>query len=194
MDWRRRRHSRRKKRSRSRTPWNRVGANSRSDAGARGEPSPNSACHRGPRWPQGIVGSITHCKGFVGAVVAPAHALHAIGFDAERADPLALDLIPSVCTAREIAWVESQQIAPSIDWPKVIFSAKEALHKCVSPSTGRMLDFRDVTLLIDPDRLTFEATAAAPGSADGVDLARVRGRIAPGERFVFTYAVFNDAP
>src|SRR4051812_24879633 len=35
---------------------------------------------RMPVWPAGVVGSITHCRGFVGAVVAPADQLRAIGF------------------------------------------------------------------------------------------------------------------
>jgi len=147
---------------------------------------------RAPRWPQGIVGSITHCSGFVGAVVAPARRVRAIGFDAERADPLDSDLIHLVCTAPEIAWVGTQRSAPSTDWPKVIFSAKEAVHKCVSPLFGRMLDFIDVTLELDPIFCTFRAHASTPRSAIGVDLASVRGRIAITDEFVFTCAFIDS--
>lgn len=36
-----------------------------------------------PRWPTGIVGSMTHCDGYRGAAVAPAGRIHTLGVDAE---------------------------------------------------------------------------------------------------------------
>jgi 4'-phosphopantetheinyl transferase EntD len=143
---------------------------------------------RGPCWPKGIVGSITHCKGFVGAVVENAHRLCAIGFDAERAEPLESDLVPLVCTTDETAWVGGQRSAPVIDWPKIIFSAKESVHKCISPLSGRMLDFLDVTLVLDAAAMTFTVAAARPSSAIGLELERIRGRMAVNKQFVFTCA------
>jgi 4'-phosphopantetheinyl transferase EntD len=147
---------------------------------------------RAPRWPSEVVGSITHCKGFVGAVVAPTQRLRSIGFDAERGDALEQDLVSSICTAREIAWLAARAVAPFLDWPKIIFSAKEAVHKCVAPVSGIMLDFLDVTLTIDALAMTFVVDEARPGSSQGVDLAGVRGRIAHDERFVFTCAFIDS--
>src|SRR5215831_15185692 len=37
--------------------------------------------NRSPRWPEGFVGSITHCDGLVAAVVAPADRIEGIGLD-----------------------------------------------------------------------------------------------------------------
>ncbi len=49
-----------------------------------------------PRWPEGVVGSMTHCAGYRGAAVARTADLTAIGIDAEPNEPLpagVLDLI-----------------------------------------------------------------------------------------------------
>ena len=73
-----------------------------------------------------------------------------------------------------------------VDWPKVIFSAKEALHKCISPVFGTMLDFVDVTLDIDAANLEFSARLARPAAK--VDLSAVRGRFAFSDTFVFACA------
>ncbi|HEY4132967.1 MAG TPA: 4'-phosphopantetheinyl transferase superfamily protein [Gemmatimonadaceae bacterium] len=148
---------------------------------------------RAPRWPSEFVGSITHCKGFVGAVVAPVHRLRSIGFDAERADALAPDLISSICTSRELEWISHRAVSPFVDWPKIIFSAKEAVHKCISPLSGRMLDFLDVTLTIDDTTMAFTVSEARPGASQGADLSSVRGQIAHDERFVFTCAFVDSS-
>ena len=42
---------------------------------------------RAPVWPPNIVGSITHCDGFVGVAVARQGVIRGIGLDAERARP-----------------------------------------------------------------------------------------------------------
>jgi 4'-phosphopantetheinyl transferase EntD len=146
------------------------------------------------------VGSITHCKGFVGAVVAPANQLQAIGFDAERADALDPDLIRLICTPAELEWIRLRRHGnpadwvDGVDWPKAFFSAKEAIHKCIWPLWDRMLDFLDVTIEMDPDRQTFSAHESRPGAAAGIDFEQMRGRVAATERFVFTCAFVESLP
>lgn len=146
---------------------------------------------RAPVWPTGIVGSITHCTGFVGAAVAAANTLQAIGFDAERDEPLAADLIPLVCTAREVAWLEGRATS-AIDWAKVIFSAKESVHKCIWPLSGQTLDFLDVTVAIDSDLMAFSVRETKRPSVAGLNLDRLRGRIAIAEPFIFASAFMNS--
>jgi 4'-phosphopantetheinyl transferase EntD len=148
------------------------------------------AADRAPIWPAGVVGSITHCKGFVGAAAARRSSLRSIGFDAERADPLSAELVRLICTGPEIAWIAEQSAdrsaeqspAPQLDWPKAMFSAKEAVYKCIAPVFGRMLDFLDVTLAIDVDSLAFTMTSGE------LDLAAVRGQLAVSRAFVFACA------
>src|ERR671914_1172478 len=51
---------------------------------------------RAPRWPVGVVGSMTHCAGYRAAAVARSGELCGLGIDAEPGRPLpdeALDLV-----------------------------------------------------------------------------------------------------
>lgn len=126
-------------------------------------------------------------------MVAFVRCLSAIGFDAETAEPLRPELVPMICTAREREWANRQRFAQTVDWPKLIFSAKEAVHKSTAPRSGVMLDFLDVELDFDPERSTFEARPAAPGSALGVNLSAVRGRFEVTAGFVYTCAFIPAA-
>ncbi|HTE44651.1 MAG TPA: 4'-phosphopantetheinyl transferase superfamily protein [Gemmatimonadaceae bacterium] len=150
--------------------------------------------YRAPCWPADVVGSITHCTGFVGAAVAPTECLRAIGFDAERAESLDADIVSLICTPAEIAWARERQDGRELEWAKVIFSAKEAIHKCVWPLFGQLLDFLDVTLALDPVGHTFSARAATPAARAGADLACITGRVAVTKRLVFTCAFVESSP
>lgn len=143
---------------------------------------------RAPLWPAGAVGSITHCPGFVGALVAHADAWRGLGFDAEGAGPLGDEIRTMICSSAELEWISVTRSPSSGDWPKVIFSAKEAVHKCIAPLTGTMLDFLDVTISLDPARGTFRARAASTRAESMPLLRRVTGRFALTGQFVLTAA------
>lgn len=98
---------------------------------------------RAPQWPDGFVGSITHCLGFVGAAVARVDVVRAIGLDAEPVKGHEPGVVRLVCTPRELdRWREYR----GRDWESLVFSAKEAVFKCLNPLTGVWLDFQDVAL------------------------------------------------
>jgi 4'-phosphopantetheinyl transferase EntD len=148
---------------------------------------------RGPLWPSGIVGSITHCVGFVGAAVARSTSLTSIGFDVEPATPLGQDLVSLVCRVEEIESVGSMTPLAGAGWFKVLFSAKEAIHKCISPLSGIMLDFRDVTVGLLPEAGAFSAQLR-PGLANDLlpDFGRIAGRYVVTPDFVFTSATIKN--
>lgn len=100
---------------------------------------------RDPIWPEGIVGSITHCAGFVAAAVAPSKSIRGLGLDAEPAEALGEELVPLICTPGERDWLSHIDR----DWGKALFSAKEAVFKCLFPLTRTWLDFQDVSLSFD---------------------------------------------
>jgi 4'-phosphopantetheinyl transferase EntD len=143
---------------------------------------------RAPVWPAGFVGSITHCTGFVGAVVARSSELGGIGFDAEVSAPLSADIMRAVCTSRELEWIAGAGVLSPGEWGKIVFGAKEAIHKCIAPLSGRMLDFSDVTLTIDIGSAEFSASAATAEAEDVAELRAVRGRFAITDRLVFSCA------
>jgi 4'-phosphopantetheinyl transferase EntD len=114
--------------------------------------------HREPCWPEGIVGSITHCAGYCGAVVAHADAFAAIGIDAEVHAPLPDGVLDLVTRAEEREWMRAHERAgEAICWDRLWFSAKESVFKAWFPLTGQWLDFLDVRLRVDREAATFHA-------------------------------------
>jgi 4'-phosphopantetheinyl transferase EntD len=126
-----------------------------------------SGPHREPLWPDGVVGSITHCIGYRAAAVGTKVA--AIGIDAEPNKPLPDGVADQVITATEPAMLaELVATSPLIHWERMVFSAKESVYKAWYPLTGRWLDFDEAVLTIDPLARTFRARLTVDGTrADG---------------------------
>ncbi len=148
---------------------------------------------RAPVWPAGVVGSISHCSGFAGAVVARAAHVEGLGFDAEPALPLDDDLAAMICTATELAWADDAFQSPSANWPRVLFSAKESVHKCISPLSGVMLDYQDVTLALCPSRGTFSVRPVKIATERWSSFHRVSGRFLVTDSLIMTSAFIESA-
>ncbi len=129
-----------------------------------------------PAWPVGVVGSITHRDGCCGAVVALRSQIAALGFDVERASPLDRDLIPAVCTEREIEQIAALPQDAEVDWPRLFFSAKESLFKCMYASEGAAVGRLDMELTVDPHRQRYHSTLG------------LQGRFLPAGHYLFTAA------
>lgn len=104
---------------------------------------------RAPVWPEGVVGSISHCETLCLAAVAPAGTYCAIGIDVEPAEALPEDILDTVCTPAEIAWLETRPATERGLWARAIFSVKECAYKCQYPMTGRLIDFHAFEVAID---------------------------------------------
>ena len=117
---------------------------------------------RAPIWPDDVVGSITHCPGFAGAVVARREAIRSVGLDAELSDPLAPELVELVCTVDERTRLARLPGLPPNGWAKVVFSAKEAVYKCLSSAARVALDFADVEIRLVPHMGRFTAYLRTP--------------------------------
>jgi len=143
---------------------------------------------RTPIWPSGFAGSITHCEGLCGAVVARSRDLAGIGFDAESASPLPTDAQRIIYWPVEGAHFSALPAFGGLDWPKLAFSAKEAFYKCFYPMTHTPLNFRDVKLhfsISDNRSGEFEITPVASDAAAFLRRA-VQGRWLIGGGLVFT--------
>jgi 4'-phosphopantetheinyl transferase EntD len=103
---------------------------------------------RVPRWPESIVGNITHTAGFCAAAVAERRRFQALGLDVEVVDDLDRELWPRICVRAELEWLESLPAPDQIAAAALIFSAKEAFYKCRYPVTGERLNFADLS--VDP--------------------------------------------
>jgi 4'-phosphopantetheinyl transferase EntD len=125
-----------------------------------------------PRWPAGVVGSLTHCAGYRGAAVAWRDDVHSVGIDAEPHAALPEGVADLVLTAGE----RSLRSDAGLHTDRLVFCAKEAVYKAWFPLTRRWLDFTDVAVTVRPDG-TFLARVLVPDARAGdVDLRSVDGR------------------
>ena len=126
-------------------------------------------------WPSGVVGSITHCRGYRACAVAKAEDVAAVGVDAEVNEPLPDGVLEQVAFGRERAMVADRGAGVYLD--RLLFSAKEATYKAWFPLAHRWLGFEDVELTINVGRGEFRARLLVPGPVvDGVRLAEFLGR------------------
>ncbi|MFC4147961.1 4'-phosphopantetheinyl transferase [Micromonospora mangrovi] len=131
-----------------------------------------------PRWPPGVVGSITHCPGYRAAAVARAADMVTIGIDAEPGEALPDGVLKLVSLPQERAELAGlARLSRPVPWDKLLFSAKESVYKAWFPLTGRWLGFMDARLTIDADRGTFDARLLVPGpTVGGRELTGFTGR------------------
>ena len=125
---------------------------------------------RVPRWPEGVVGSISHCAGCCAVVVAKRGRILSLGLDVERAERLEDALVARICTPREIERASERPPPEGVDWGKLVFSAKESAYKCYFPLARKLLGFQDMEIEFSADAASFEARllredAPGPGGA-----------------------------
>ncbi|MEO3775449.1 4'-phosphopantetheinyl transferase superfamily protein [Micromonospora sp. B11E3] len=149
-----------------------------------------SAPDRAPVWPAGLVGTITHTRGYCAAAVARADEVRSVGMDAERHRELNAGVRRLIGLPDE--WDDVARLPDAVPWPVVLFSAKETIYKVWHPVVGTWLDFHDARVTLDPDSGLFTARiaparlAAAPVQNPP---ATVTGRFAVDADLVRTAAV-----
>jgi 4'-phosphopantetheinyl transferase EntD len=141
------------------------------------EPCPIVSGDRGaPVWPAGVVGSITHCRGYRACSVAALRDIVSVGIDAEVDGPLPEGVLSAVASSRERQRLDASA-SEGIHLEKVLFSAKEAIYKSWFPATGTSLEFEDVDVSLDAKTRTFcgRLLVSAP-VVGGRRLTEFRGR------------------
>jgi 4'-phosphopantetheinyl transferase EntD len=108
-------------------------------------PVPIPTGERGePRWPAGIVGSITHCDGYRACAAGSARDLLSVGIDAEPNMPLPDGLLTDIARPEELPWLGQFQLdCPDVRWDRLLFSAKESVYKAWYPLAKSWLGFED---------------------------------------------------
>ncbi|MGB3257261.1 MAG: 4'-phosphopantetheinyl transferase superfamily protein [Ornithinimicrobium sp.] len=139
---------------------------------------------RSPHWPQGTIGSISHCAHLAVAVATTDRALFALGVDVEEDLDITVDLDPLLFTTQERQLVRTTE-DPSL--AAILVSAKESAFKSWYPTTGTQLEFTDVEITPDIAARGFLAHMLKP-SQTGNQPPRVRGRFARHAGHIFTTA------
>ena len=138
-----------------------------------------------PRWPVGVVGSMTHCAGYRAAAVARSSELRGVGIDAEPHAAMPDEALDLVLREEERPQLQALAAAsPDLHWDRILFCAKEAVYKAWFPLTRRWLDFADVSTTVRLDG-TFWASLHVRGPrVAGVDLDGFSGRWVVGRDLV----------
>jgi 4'-phosphopantetheinyl transferase EntD len=137
---------------------------------------------RAPAWPAGFVGSITHTRGYCGAVASPTSTFVGIGVDAEMRRRLRRELERRICTDAELRWLDGMDERQRADMATVLFSAKEAFYKCQFCVTRTWLGFHDARL--DVGQGTFRVEVRDDRAA--LAARRLEGRFEISDTHVFT--------
>ncbi|MDT5224481.1 MAG: hypothetical protein QOG19_1888, partial [Mycobacterium sp.] len=103
-----------------------------------------------PCWPDGIVGSLTHCTGYRGAVVGRSAAVRSVGIDAEPHDVLPKGVLDAISLPAERTEIP-RALPAGLHWDRILFCAKEATYKAWFPLTKRWLGFEDAHITFEAD-------------------------------------------
>ncbi len=109
-----------------------------------------------PCWPDGVVGSLTHCAGYRGALVGRGAAVRSVGVDAEPHDVLPQGVLDAISLPEERS--ELTALPAGVHWDRILFCAKEATYKAWFPLTKRWLGFEDA-------RITFGVGGSGSGGS-----------------------------
>lgn len=161
-------------------------------------PAPiGKGAHGEPLWPQGVVGSITHCRPYRACAVATDADVTALGIDAEPNLPLPRAVFERIAFGQERALIPDSQVRQSVGagnpahdvradrcgisdtrrevacgarpvcLDRLLFCAKEAVYKAWFPIAQRWLDFADVEVTIDIAVGSFRARMLSSGVTIG---------------------------
>lgn len=104
-----------------------------------------------PQWPRGVVGSITHCAGYVAAIAAPVTSVQSLGIDAEPHLPLSQTVVEAIARPDEIRHHrELQERWPTVSFSRILFCVKEAAYKYWNLRFGWALNISDIQVRMDP--------------------------------------------
>lgn len=153
-----------------------------------------------PRWPDGLVGSMTHCDGYCAAALVRAADLASVGIDAEPHGPLPDGVGASVFLPAELVRLDRlAERHPAVHWDRLLFSAKESVYKAWFPLTRKWLDFSEADITLEPDpggdaSGTLRAELLVPGPlVDGHRLQTFEGRWVARDGVVATSVVVPHA-
>lgn len=111
-----------------------------------------------PLWPEGVVGSITHCEGHRAAAVGLEGDVRSLGIDVEQNAPLpegVLEIVLAADESREelaaLGEAARRRTGHPVSAERLLFSAKESVYKAWFPLTGLWLDFHEVTIRFGED-------------------------------------------
>lgn len=126
-----------------------------------------------PRWPEGLLGSITHSDDRCAVALGKAGELSAVGIDLESVDPIEPAYWNAICTEPELARLEATMgWMPLGTRVRLAFACKEAFYKAWWPRTGCFLEHHDLEIEMAETNGTFKVNLreglARTGASSGL--------------------------
>lgn len=144
-----------------------------------------------PQWPDGITGSISHCRDLAFAAVAATREIGAVGIDIEDATRFHDSLAESILTAAERARLPGESAARQRQMG-IAFSTKEAFYKYQFALFGKKLGFKDAEIHIHPQTQTATIAMCDP-QRHGLLAANSRGYYAVSDTHVAAIVLCGPA-
>jgi 4'-phosphopantetheinyl transferase EntD len=132
-----------------------------------------------PQWPQGMIGSITHCARYRAAAVGLTEDVVLLGVDAELNEPLPDDrMLDLAAFGKERERLGNLGVCmPSICWDRLLLSAKLSVYKACFPLDPWWPNLELADVVIDAHQGTFTADLLVPGPIINEEpLTEMRGR------------------
>lgn len=137
-------------------------------------------------WPEGIAGSVSHSGIWSGAAVVRLSDAVGIGLDIENSGRVGQNLWRRILTPEERSWLDRRPPAEARQWASLIFSAKEALYKCIAALVAGRIGFLDAVIVPDPPANSFTVLLNGPAAAQLPGNLRLEGRFFFSSGEVFT--------
>ncbi len=124
---------------------------------------------RSPRWPSGIVGSLSHTDSWCAvALTRPSCGIRSLGIDLERLGSVSPEIAQRILSERELRLSNTEEAS-------LRFSAKEAFYKAVYPFVRRYVGFSEVEIEIAANARTFEVLVVAEQLRSELQAMRIGG-------------------
>jgi 4'-phosphopantetheinyl transferase EntD len=127
-----------------------------------------------PQWPANFTGSLSHTDGYALAATASRTNCVALGVDVEPALPLPEDADTLVLTPDEGRWLETTAAA-NPEAGRLVFCAKECVHKAIEPLRDVWLEFLDVDIDVDLAAGRFTPRPRSPRAAAAFEGLHAQG-------------------
>ncbi len=107
-------------------------------------------------WPPGIAGSISHSDTWCGAAAALKDEIAGIGLDIETVRRVTLSISKRVLTAEEAGMLRHLSEEDARRRLALVFSAKEAIYKCLFQIIGERIGFHDALVVPQNDNFSLK--------------------------------------
>jgi 4'-phosphopantetheinyl transferase EntD len=143
---------------------------------------------RAPIWPQGFVGSISHCEGLCMALAAAVGHVRGLGLDVEPLRDLPEELWQTVLRPEEITLLRGMEVAMRGRAALSRFAAKEAVYKAQYPISKRLFDFQTIGISVENQRFTAEFFEDVPEFPRGTQIS---GALVSGGGFLAAWVILT---